>query len=320
MGELRDNSKAMGVWARVFGGADTSAMINDANVKNKYITTQVGFDGAIASAMGWNNYLGFAISYGFNSAKLKSSQSLLGAKLGFDSTTNNIELGIYNSYITDEGIYSDTIAKFSYIMTDYSIVDTLSSTTSANHAISLGEQLGYRYNFDINLQNRIYLDPQIELIGSYLSPTSFTQSKSVNSLTTKISESFMLRSRAGLNFGYKFTKFAKFSVTLRAGASYIYDLVSGATINLSIDTNAKKSSLSINHNDGRLAANAGLNLEFKKGARLYFDFEKSFFGKLNTDYLVNLGLRYSFGRNAKYLPKMPESSYKSLEQQAPQAR
>ena len=51
----------------------------------------------------------------------------------------------------------------------------------------------------------------------------------------------------------------------------------------------------------RFVLNLGTNFKIKDNTRIYFDFERSFGGKITTDYQLNLGVRYSFGTSA-YTP------------------
>ena len=57
--------------------------------------------------------------------------------------------------------------------------------------------------------------------------------------------------------------------------------------------------------------NVGTNMTIKDNTRLYFDFEKSFAGKINTDYQVNVGVRYSFGESDGYSPILEKADYKA---------
>ena len=55
--------------------------------------------------------------------------------------------------------------------------------------------------------------------------------------------------------------------------------------------------------DGRVVGNVGVNVSVKDHTRFYFDIEKSFGGKINTEYQINVGVRYSFGENHHYIPQ-----------------
>lgn len=47
--------------------------------------------------------------------------------------------------------------------------------------------------------------------------------------------------------------------------------------------------------------NLGTNITFKEDTRLYVDFERSFGGKITTEYQINLGVRVSLGEKKENL-------------------
>ncbi|RDU70247.1 hypothetical protein CQA58_06455 [Helicobacter brantae] len=124
-----------------------------------------------------------------------------------------------------------------------------------------------------------------------------------------------LRARVGSAFGYDFKKFTQkdtFNASLYVGAFYEYDYVSGGSITMSTDQmSGVENILSDISSDGRVVVNVGTNMSIKDNTRIYFDFEKSFAGKINTDYQVNVGVRYSFGESDGYSPILEKADYKA---------
>lgn len=57
--------------------------------------------------------------------------------------------------------------------------------------------------------------------------------------------------------------------------------------------------------------NVGTNMNIKENTRIYFNFEKSFVGKITTDYQVNFGVRYSFGESNGYSSTPPPQEEKA---------
>ena len=68
-----------------------------------------------------------------------------------------------------------------------------------------------------------------------------------------------------------------------------------------VSTSNQALSLSPLASTARFVLNLGTNFKIKDNTRIYFDFERSFGGRITTDYQLNLGVRYSFGTSA-YTP------------------
>lgn len=312
MGELRENAHSQGVWARVFNGA----LSNDfgLSTKSNYTTIQAGYDYAFGSE-GANNYLGFALSYALSTSTSEHAFDDKGQKRSIDSIYSNaFEVALYNSYVSDEGWYNDTIAKFSYLMSDFKINNitdpsNVTSTTNdaKNFALTLSDEVGYK--FALGESKEWGITPQLELGFGYFSQSDFKQTLENLGAFLQSNSDFLLtlRTRVGSSFSYDFKSFTQakdFNASLYLGAFYEYDYVSGGEITFRTDqiTQDTQNNLSNLQSDGRVVLNAGVNMSVKDNTRIYFDFEKSFIGKINTDYQVNFGVRYSFGESNGYTP------------------
>ena len=111
----------------------------------------------------------------------------------------------------------------------------------------------------------------------------------------------VLRGRVGSSFGYYFDQFTQdkdFKSKVYLGLFYEGDLVGGSNIALNSNLSSINYALS---STNRMVLNIGTNFTIKDNHRIYFDFQRSFFGKIITDYQLNLGYRYSFG-TSKYTP------------------
>ena len=226
--------------------------------------------------------------------------------------SNAFEFAIYNAYVQDgaskatgfkNGLYSDSIAKFSYILGSYNFLDQSNKTyDTSNFAFTLSQELGYR--FLLGADKEFYIDPQAELAFGFFSNSNLAQSMGNNFFLKAMQDSILtLRSRVGSSFGYKFDKFTQnkgFNSSLYLGTYFVSDVILGGEV--SINTNANKP-LEIKPltSDMRFVLNLGTNFKIKDNTRIYFDFERSFGGKITTDYQLNLGVRYSFGTSA-YTP------------------
>lgn len=312
MGELRENPHSQGVWLRVFNGA----LSNDFGLKTKtnYTTIQTGYDYAFGNE-GSNNYLGFALSYALSTSTSEHTFDVNAQKRSVDSIYSNaFEVALYNSYVNDEGFYNDMIAKFSYIMSDFKINNLndptqITSTTNdtKNFALTLSDEVGYK--FALGESKEWGITPQLEVGFGYFNQSNFKQTlQDIGAFLQSNADAVMtVRTRVGSSFSYDFkalSQLQNFNASIYLGAFYEYDYVNGGDITFRTDQITQDTANNLSHlqSDGRVVLNIGTNMNIKENTRIYFDFEKSFMGKINTDYQVNLGVRYSFGENAGYTP------------------
>lgn len=296
MGDLRDNPYSQGAWGRIFNGQ----LSNDFGLgsQNNYTTLQAGYDYDFGLENA-RNYLGVAFSYGFSISEMSSNaKDALQSREIKDIFSNSIELALYNAYVSDNGLYSDSIAKFSYLMSDFNLTNnsTTESLSVNNYALSLSEEVGYV--FTLGESKEWSITPQAELGIGYYSSSDLTQVAGEFYLDAKADFLLMFRARVGSMVGYDFKQFTQgkdIQASLYAGLSYEFDYLNGGDIELTPNVGEKTLTKSALSSDGRGVLNIGTNLAIKDNTRLYVDFQTSFGGKINTDYQINIGARFSFG-------------------------
>ncbi|RDU70984.1 autotransporter outer membrane beta-barrel domain-containing protein [Helicobacter brantae] len=317
MGELRENNHSQGVWARVFNGALSNEF--GLGSKSNYTTIQAGYDYAFGFE-GANNYLGVALSYALSTSTSDNKAfDSNGEQRGIDNIYSNaVEVALYNSYVSDRGWYNDSIAKFSYLMSSFEISNfnsgSITSNDTSNFALTLSDEVGYV--FKLGESKEWSITPQVEATFGYFNQSDFKQTlaNSTAYLDSMAESVLTLRTRIGSAFGYDFKKFTQkdtFNASLYVGAFYEYDYVSGGEIKMSTQRETQTNKYSNLSSDGRVVVNVGTNMSIKDNTRIYFDFEKSFAGKINTDYQVNVGVRYSFGESDGYSPILEKADYKA---------
>ena len=200
------------------------------------------------------------------------------------------------------GFYSDSILKFSYIMSKLNFLNQVENTYSSNNfGLTLSQEIGYR--FLLGADKEFYIDPQAEITLGFLNQSELKQKLGAHFMDSLQDSIFTLRNRIGSSFGYKFDKFTEnrgFKAGAYVGTYFVGDLIGGGDI--AIITDSKKLvGFKALGSTARFALNVGTNFQIKDNTRIYFDFEKSFGGSIITDYQINLGLRYSFGTSA-YTP------------------
>ena len=312
MGELRENSASQGAWLRIFNGMQSTSFTEMLDSRAIYTTIQAGYDYTFGFK-GASNYLGFALSYANALGSSESFRDINGIDKGLKNMNSNaFELAIYNAYVQDgaskatgfkNGLYSDSIAKFSYILGSYNFLDQSNKTyDTSNFAFTLSQELGYR--FLLGNDKEFYIDPQAEFAFGFFSNSNLAQSMGNNFFLKAMQDSILtLRSRVGSSYGYKFDKFTQnkgFNSSLYLGTYFVSDFIVGGDVHL-VSTSNQALSLSPLASTARFVLNLGTNFKIKDNTRIYFDFERSFGGKITTDYQLNLGVRYSFG-TSKYTP------------------
>lgn len=300
MGELRDNPFTHGAWARIFVGKQSSDFGVEAT--SIYTTLQAGYDYKFRFSDS-NNYAGLALSYINSSTNQALSRyridNLGNVMLGISSaTTNGVELALYNSYIADSGLYSDSVMKISYLVSDVDMFEQSRNYTTKNVGFSLSQEVGYRFRIGKNTEWMI--DPQAELSYGYFNAEDFVQvldGLSQSYLDSKQDAISLLRSRAGVAFGYDFSHLIKkegYKTSAYLGMYYIYDYLAGGDVSYLTNNNSQASYQAMKSN-GRFALNIGANAELEKNIRLYFDFEKSFGNVMRIEYQFNFGVRIGLG-------------------------
>ncbi|ANV97408.1 hypothetical protein BBW65_00610 [Helicobacter enhydrae] len=309
MGDLRDNPNNQGAWARIFNGMETTEF--SLKMQSDYTTIQAGYDYDFDLGNA-KNYTGIALSYAHSKANMigvsEPDKVIIG---GINQTTSNaVELALYNAYIQNggNGLYTDSIVKFSYIMSNINMLGDTKTYNTNNWAITLSQEVGYR--FALGEDKAWYIDPQAEVSAGYFNETNMRQTLGTHFLNSKQENVLTIRSRVGASYGYRFDKFTEgkgFKASAYVGTYFVHDYLGGGTIAFTSNSNTTTKITSLT-STMRGVINLGTNFEVKDNTRIYCDFEKSFGGKITTNYQINLGARYSFGEKTSEADKKAENT------------
>ena len=325
MGELRNDPYANGVWARVFAGEQTTNF--GAKQSTVYSTFQAGYDYKLALEDA-SNYIGLALSYTkgaggqVDPVMRETSELQTGFVAGLTSSnTDGVEVALYNSYVANSGLYSDTIVKAGYYMTDLTMFMQPDTYSTSNLAVAVSEEIGYKVK--LGESNEWFITPQGEVAFAYMGGTEFTQNLDGEAMKSTQDAVSLLRARVGAAWGYDFSHLAKESdvkASLYVGTYYTYDYFIGGDTTLEATTAVSGLNAKYTHNayegTGRFVMNLGTNIDIKDSTKVYVDFEKSFGGSIQTDYQVSLGVRFGFGEKVsapKQEKKANETSLKPKE-------
>lgn len=262
-------------------------------MKTYSTNVQVGYDVSLPnSSLDGKTYLGFALSYGYNKIGAQS----------FNGRANLIEAGAYYSYVGNTGFYNDMILKYAFISNDLNVQDSENSSTTFNSSTaSLGEELGYRFYFNLKetktSKHSVYLEPNAEFIFGYVGNGGFDQVNGNAFLNAAIDNILAFRGRVGGVLGYSL-KTVHNQTDFRLGLSYVGDIVGGG--NMNFKTNFSAAQLDLQSNQMALVS-VGVNSILSDQWKVYADIDTSFGGKYyNQNYLVSVGGRYAFGKKTRF--------------------
>lgn len=110
------------------------------------------------------------------------------------------------------------------------------------------------------------------------------------------------------DFGMSTESVSEKGASLYLGLGYEYDYVSGGNIDYKVNQNSSSAQSSAIGPDGRMVLNLGSNILLNDTVRMYFDFEKNFFGKIDKEYQINAGIRIGLGEEKIPQPQKEEES------------
>lgn len=302
--ELRD-SEGSGLWGRADVGRGSERMQGESEIL--FSSYQGGYDYGFCT-FGGCDYVGIFASYlqgnTTQEGGIYMGQNLLFDLSSYDVLTQGFEAGIYNAYVREGGVFSNSIFKVSGLYSNVKMPYQDTPHSLSTYALSLSQEIGYQFL----IGRGAFLDLQVGVGGSYLTPESFAQKLEIENntytLTSSQKELWILRSRAGGRVGYKWSG-EEIVWALSVGGFYEFHAFYGGEIEY-ISANAKaKSNPYVNNQQG--VVNAGFELGFKESSRLYVEFERSFGGKLVRDFSLNFGARFSFGASQVGRAKVEQS-------------
>ena len=177
LGEIRTSPKSVGVWARAYGseyelGHDEVTFTNN--------SVEVGFDTDLNNGF----KVGAAVSY------------TDGDTTSYNGKAENdiYSLGLYSTYLADNGVYVDLTGKFSKISNDFTFKNF--SGNYDNNAYSLSLESGW----NLKLNDTLFIEPQAQFIYGKIVGDNFTASNGVN-VNQDDTDAKLLRGgvRAGFN-------------------------------------------------------------------------------------------------------------------------
>ena len=266
MGELRTSPEGVGSWVRIYGSEQE---YGSQNITTRNNSIQVGADADVG--YGWK--VGAAFSYTDGKADYD---------LG-NADNKSYGLGIYGTWMADNGQFIDLIAKYSRLDTDFELEGMDGS--SDNNAFSVSAEYGWH----LKLGQTGFVEPQAEVTYGYIQGDKFHTS---NGVEIDQDDFESLIGRVGVRSGFY----------LPNNKGVIYARVSGLhDFKGDFDSTATLMSdrtifdrVSEDLGDTWVEFGVGANFNWTDTTYSYVDLERTNGGDVKENWRWNVGLRHVF--------------------------
>jgi len=272
LGELRMGEDDGGVWTRAIGKRfDVSE--NASRAYSQEVTgVEVGADKAIHLDSG-KVYVGGMVGTARSDLDLGE-----GASGNIDSTM----FGVYATYLHDNGVYVDSVLKYSRFDNDIKLSSNLGDAVKGSYT-SHGVGADIEVGKHITLGDGWFVEPQLELTATRTQGASYTAS---NGLKVKADDMDSLQSRVGSLFGRSLALSNGMQAQPYVKASYITEHVGSSRV--SVNGNRLDAELPGN----RVELGFGGVLQVSARSKIALDAEYAKGNDIEQPWGVNLGYRY----------------------------
>ncbi len=274
MGDLRNQSKDGNIWLRSYGGSlDSFASGKLSGFDMSYSGIQFGGDKRLSDVMPL--YVGLYIG----STHASPDYS------GGDGTARSDYMGMYASYMAQNGFYSDLVIKASRQKNSFHVRDSQNNGVNANgtaNGLSISLEAGQRFNLTPTGYG-FYIEPQTQLTYSHQNEMAM---KASNGLNIHLNHYESLLGRASMILGYDITAgYSQLNMYVKTGAIREF---SGDTEYLLNNSREKYSFKGNGWNNG-----VGVSAQYNKQHTFYLEADYTQ-GNLFDQKQVNGGYHFSF--------------------------
>ena len=262
MGELRTSPEGIGTWARLYGSEQEYGALQAKNT-----SIQVGSD--VDVGMGWK--VGAAFSYTDGNATYADG----------DADNKAYGLGIYGTWMAENGQFVDLIAKYSRLDTDFALNGMNGGFDNNAYSVSA------EYGWHLKLGEYAFVEPQAELTYGQVLGDTFTTG---NGVKVEQDDFDAFIGRIGVRGGFHFPD-NKGVVYVRASVLHDFEGESTAVASLVSDSNVSKG---IYEDLGGTwyEVGVGANFNVTDNTYTYVDLEKTSGGEVKENWRWNVGMRY----------------------------
>lgn len=263
LGELRDSKGEHGVWARMVRGE-----VEYESIKNQYNYYQIGYDEKLSTDPNWT--VGMFLTRTEENSTFRTGSA----------ENNHTGVGVYGSYLKDDGSFIDLVAKYARIDSDFTANGGVGSGDYNTNGYSISAEYGKRFEQG----NGFWIEPQVELTYGTVGAVDYTTS---NGAEVRQEGMDSLVGRVGFSLGKDIK-----AGNIYARASYLYDFDGETEVTMSHGDISDVYEQDLG--GGWFEVGVGTNINLSDATHLYFDVEKTYGGDVATPWQWSAGIRYSF--------------------------
>lgn len=263
LGELRDSKGEHGVWARMVRGE-----VEYESIKNQYNYYQIGYDEKLSTDPNWTVGMFLTRTEGNSTFRTGSAEN------------NHTGVGVYGSYLKDDGSFIDLVAKYARIDSDFNANGGVGSGDYNTNGYSISAEYGKRFEQG----NGFWIEPQVELTYGTVGAVDYTTGNGA-----KVRQEGMdsLVGRVGFSLGKDIK-----AGNIYARASYLYDFDGETEVTMSHSGISDVYEQDLG--GGWFEVGLGANINLSDATHLYFDVEKTYGGDVATPWQWSAGMRWTF--------------------------
>lgn len=263
LGELRDSKGEHGVWARMVRGEAEYE-----SIQNQYNYYQIGYDEKLSTDPNWTVGMFLTRTEGNSTFRTGSAEN------------NHTGVGVYGSYLKDDGSFIDLVAKYARIDSDFNANGGVGSGDYNTNGYSISAEYGKRFEQG----NGFWIEPQVELTYGTVGAVDYTTSNGA-----KVRQEGMdsLVGRVGFSLGKDIK-----AGNIYARASYLYDFDGETEVTMSHSGISDVYEQDLG--GGWFEVGLGANINLSDATHLYFDVEKTYGGDVATPWQWSAGMRWTF--------------------------
>ena len=263
LGELRDSKGEHGVWARMVRGE-----VEYESIKNQYNYYQIGYDEKLSTDPNWTVGMFLTRTEGNSTFRTGSAEN------------NHTGVGVYGSYLKDDGSFIDLVAKYARIDSDFNANGGVGSGDYNTNGYSISAEYGKRFEQG----NGFWIEPQVELTYGTVGAVDYTTS---NGAEVRQEGMDSLVGRVGFSLGKDIK-----AGNIYARASYLYDFDGETEVTMSHSGISDVYEQDLG--GGWFEVGLGANINLSDATHLYFDVEKTYGGDVATPWQWSAGMRWTF--------------------------
>ncbi|MBC3209345.1 autotransporter outer membrane beta-barrel domain-containing protein [Pseudomonas sp. SWRI111] len=272
LGELRLGKDEGGVWTRAIGSRYNIAEHSSRAFSQNNTGIEIGADKAIGLA-GGKVYVG---------GMLGTAKSELNFGEGASGEIESRMLGGYATYLNDNGVYVDSVIKYSRFDNDLKLPTNVGKMVKGSYSAN-GYGVDVEVGKHIKLKDDWFVEPQVELMATRTTGANYTAS---NGLRVNAGAMNSLQSRVGSLFGRSLELANGMQAQPYAKASYIAE--HGGDSHVRVNGHKLKSELPGN----RVELGFGAILQVSERSKVSLDAEFAKGNDIEQPWGVTLGYRY----------------------------